>query len=69
MGNGAIYLGGLLFAFMSLLHLARIFCPFYVQIGTFVIPHAVSYFAFVFFGLLSIFLFRARHVKPKLEKS
>jgi hypothetical protein len=35
MGNGAIYLAGLLFAIMALVHLARLFCPFDVTVGTF----------------------------------
>ncbi len=68
MGNGAIYLAGLLFAIMALVHLARLFCPFDVTIGTVAIPDWASYIGFIVFGLLSIFLFRARHRIPRVEK-
>jgi hypothetical protein len=62
MKNGIIYLAALFFAFMSLLHLARLFCFFPVTIGTFGVPAWFSYIGFVLFGLVSAFLFRARHV-------
>lgn len=65
MGNGAIYLAGLIFALMALMHLARVFCPFQVMIGTFEIPHWFSYFGFILFGLLSVYLFRSRHILPR----
>lgn len=68
MGNGAIYLGGIIFAAMALLHLARIFCPFDVIIAGISIPHEFSYFGFVILGLISIALFRARHVSNEPEK-
>lgn len=67
MGNGAIFLGGLIFALMAFLHLARVFCPFTVMIGTFVIPHWFSYVGFIIFGLLSIYQFKAcnyHHLPP-----
>ena len=68
MGNGAIYTAGVIFGMMALLHLARIFCPIYVQLGSFIIPQFFSYIGFILFGLLSIFLFRQRHILPKIEK-
>jgi len=58
MGNNAIYIAALLFAFMAIVHLGRIFCPFTVQIGDFIVPDWFSYFGFIIFGLLSAFLFR-----------
>lgn len=58
MGNTATYIAALLFAFMAIVHLGRIFCPFTVQIGDFIVPEWGSYFAFIIFGLLSAFLFR-----------
>lgn len=61
MGNGAISLAGTLFSVMALLHLARLFCPFQVMIGSFSVPLWWSYFGFVIFGMLSFFLFRNRH--------
>lgn len=67
MGNGAICLAGVLFALMAFVHLARIFCPFTVIIGTLVVPHWFSYFGFVIFGLISVYLFRAcnyQHLPP-----
>lgn len=69
MGNGAICLAGLLFGVMALIHLGRIFCPFDVVIGGISIPHEFSYVLFIFCGLLSIALFRARHFHTKeMEK-
>ena len=62
MGNGAINLAGTLFSLMALVHLARLFCPFQVMVGSFAIPVWWSYGLFVFFGMLSFFLFRNRHV-------
>jgi hypothetical protein len=64
MGNGAIYLAGILFGLAALIHLGRIFCPFEVVIGGFPLPHELSYLGFIVFGLLSIALFRARHIHP-----
>lgn len=61
MGNGAIYTAALIFAFMAIVHLGRIFCPFEVHIGSFSFPDWASYLGFVFFGLLSAFLFKERH--------
>ena len=60
MGNGAITLSALIFAIMALVHLGRIFCPFEVQIGSFVAPEWFSYLGFIVFGLLSAYLFKAR---------
>jgi hypothetical protein len=60
-GNGAIYLAGILFGLAALVHLARLFCPFPVTIGHFSIPEWWSYGGFIIFGLLSVYLFRARH--------
>ena len=61
MGNGAIYIAALIFAFMAIVHLGRIFCPFEVQIGSFSLPDWMSYFGFPLFGLLSAYLFKERH--------
>jgi protein-S-isoprenylcysteine O-methyltransferase Ste14 len=66
-GNGAIYLAGIIFGLMALLHLARIFCPFQVQIGDFIVPLWASYAGFIIFGLISVFLFRARHFVNKTK--
>ncbi len=68
MGNGAIYLSGTIFAIMALIHLARIFCPFEIIIAGVSIPHEFSYLGFIVPGLLSIALFRARHICPGSEK-
>ncbi len=65
MGNGAINIAGTLFGLAALIHLARLFCPFQVMIGNFAIPEWWSYFGFFLFGLLSIYLFRNRHVVVK----
>jgi len=65
MSNNAIYLSGIIFAIMALIHLARILCPFSVTVGTYEIPIAVSYFAFLFFGLVAIYLFKERHIKSE----
>ncbi len=65
MGNGVIYLAGIIFGIMALVHLGRLFCPFQVAIGTFLIPEWFSYIGFIFFGFLSVYLFRARHIVPK----
>lgn len=63
MGNGAIYTAALLFAFMAIVHLGRIFCPFEVYIGSFEVPEWFSYVGFLAFGLLSAYLFKERHRK------
>lgn len=70
MGNGAINLAGLLFALAALVHLARLFCPFPVMIGHFVVPEWWSYGGFILFGLLSVYLFRSRHpvVREEIRK-
>lgn len=69
MGNGAIYLAGILFGLAALIHLGRIFCPFDVIVGGFSIPHELSFVGFIFFGMLSVYLFRARHIRSiVLEK-
>jgi hypothetical protein len=60
MGNGAIYLAGLIFALMAFIHLARIFCPFDVILGHYQVPQEFSYVGFILFGLLSVYLFRGR---------
>lgn len=65
MGNGAIYLAGTLFGVIALIHLGRIFCPFEVVVGGIAIPYEMSYIVFIFCGLLSIALFRARHFHRK----
>lgn len=64
MGNSAIYIAALLFAFMAIVHLGRIFCPFEVQIGSFNVPEWASYVGFLVFGLLSAYLFKERHRNP-----
>jgi hypothetical protein len=69
MGNGAIYLAVIIFAFMALIHLARILCPFEVMIGGVALPHELSYLGFIIFGLIAIALFRARHCTKELEKN
>lgn len=58
MGKGAVLVAALFFAFMAIVHLGRIFCPFHVQIGSLVIPDWISYVAFIFFGILTSFLFK-----------
>ena len=67
MGNKAIYLAGIIFGLMALWHLARIFCPFNVTIGSYSIPYWFSYVGFILFGLLSVYLFRARHIPPRAD--
>ena len=61
MNKCAITLAGLFFAIVALVHLGRIFCPFEVNIGGFVVPEWASYVVFVISGLLSVYLFQARH--------
>jgi hypothetical protein len=65
MGNGAIYISALIFIFMALLHLARTLCHFPVIIGTVSIPYMASYAGFILFALLSGYLLRARHIRPR----
>lgn len=67
-GNGAINLAGILFSLMALLHLARLFCPFPVTIGTFMVPEWASYVGFFFFGALAFYLFRSRHRAEVVER-
>lgn len=59
--NSAINLAGILFGLAALIHLGRIFCPFEVIVGGFAIPPEFSYVGFLFFGMLSVYLFRSRH--------
>ena len=68
MGNGAIYLAGVLFGLVAFVHLARIFCPFEVIIAGYAIPYETSYPAFVLLGLLSIYMFRSRHTGADAAK-
>lgn len=66
MGRGAVIISALIFAFMAIVHLGRIFCPFPVQIGAVNVPEWVSYVAFIIFALLASFLFKAaRSLKSK----
>jgi hypothetical protein len=62
-GNGAIYLAGIIFGLIALLHLARVFCPFQIIVGSFNVPDWFSYFGFIIFGFISVYLFRSRHEK------
>ena len=61
MRNGAIYLGSLIFALAAFTHLARIFCPFDFSIAHHQLSTWINYVGFVIFGLLSVYLFAARH--------
>jgi hypothetical protein len=67
-GNGAINLAGLLFSLAALVHLGRLFCPFQVSIGHFVIPEWWSYIGFFVFGMLGLLLFRSRHQPVKEQQ-
>lgn len=55
----AIWLAAIVFGFMSVAHLVRIFKPFPVIIGNVVVPHWASYVFVIVGGLLSYFLFIA----------
>lgn len=61
MSNQPIYLSGLIFALLALIHLGRVLCPFQITIGSYIVPESASYAGFVVFGMLSMFLFRSRH--------
>ena len=65
MGKGALTLGGLIFAIIALTHLGRIFCPFEVVIAGTVVPEWASYVGFIFFGMLSLYIFQARGCCPR----
>jgi hypothetical protein len=66
MRNWGITIAGILFILMALLHLARLFCPFPVVIGTYSVPEWFSYIGFVFFGMLAAWQFRAPRPRTEL---
>ena len=53
-------LAGAFFLFVALVHLYRIFAPFPVQLGSFVVPHAASWAGVAVAGTLAFLGLRAR---------
>lgn len=68
MGKTAVTLAGIFFAFIALVHLGRIFCPFEINIGGFMVPDWASYVGFIIAGLLSVYLFQARRCSEPTVK-
>jgi hypothetical protein len=62
MRNIAPAIAGLFFGAGALIHLARLLCPFDVDIAGQDIPYWASGIVFVVAGLLSAWLFRVRSV-------
>lgn len=59
MKNNALYVAGMIFAFLSIVHFIRLFYPFDVIIAGYNIPIWFSGIAFISLGLLSAWMFRA----------
>ena len=68
MGRKAVFIAGVLFGLMALLHLWRLFYPFAVNIGSFSAPVWLSAILYVIGGCISAYLFRAcRNLKSKVS--
>ena len=68
MGRKAVFIAGLLFGLMALIHLWRLLHPFVVKIGSFTAPVWLSGVFYVIGGCISAYLFRAyRNLKSKVS--
>lgn len=57
--DSALFVAGVIFAIVALIHLLRLFYPFALIIGTFAVPVWFNAVAFVIAGFLSALMFRA----------
>lgn len=62
MHNKAVPIAGIIFAILSIIHLARLLCPFEVSIAGMILPVWASGVFFVLGGLLAAWLFRIKEV-------
>lgn len=66
MKNKALFLAGLIFAVISLVHFIRLVYPFEIIVGGWPVPLWVNVIAFLVAGLLSGLMFRAwKYEEPK----